>query len=69
MLARNGFLVLILVLSILTGCKNSTESRFDFDPGVVVATVNSDTIYTEAFEETYINMLTRTGYADSEQHR
>ncbi|HAC15802.1 MAG TPA: hypothetical protein DCE78_07640 [Bacteroidetes bacterium] len=67
--SRNGLLFLILVLSTLIGCKKSTESRFDFDPGVVVATVNSDTIYAEAFEETYINMLSRTGYAVSYQHR
>lgn len=69
MFSKNGLLLLILVLSTITGCKKSTNPQFDFDPGAVVATVNSDSIYAEAFEETYINMLTRTGYADSEHHR
>jgi hypothetical protein len=68
MFSKNGLLLLILVLSTITGCKKSTNPQFDFDPGAVIATVNSDSIYAEAFEETYINMLTRTGYADSEHH-
>jgi len=65
----NGYLVILLTLILLASCSKKTDVTFDFEPGAVVAIVNQDSIFAEAFEETYINMLTRTGYADSEERR
>ncbi len=53
----------------LVSCSKKEDLPFDFEPGAVLAVVNNDTIFAEAFEETYINMLTRTGYSDSEKRR
>lgn len=64
-----GYLVVTLTLILLASCSQKSKVTFDFEPGAVLAIVNNDSIYAEAFEETYINMITRTGYADSEKRR
>jgi len=65
----NGYLVITLTLILLISCSKRAVLPFDFEPGAALAIVNGDTIYAEAFEETYINMLTRTGFSDSEKRR
>jgi hypothetical protein len=65
----NGYLVTTLTIILLISCSKKEVITFDFEPGAALTIVNGDTIYAEAFEETYINMLTRTGYADSEKRR
>jgi hypothetical protein len=63
------YLVGGIILFSLYNCSKQAERSFTFDPGSVLAIVNTDTIYSEAYEETYINALSRTGYADTEQGR
>lgn len=69
MRSLNGFLVILLTLILLASCSSKSNVSFEFEPGPVLAVVNQDSIFAEAFDETYINMLTRTGFADTEERR
>jgi hypothetical protein len=64
------FSAAILLLVVLwSGCSRETDPALQFDPGLVLATVNGEPVHEELFEETYVNFLSRTGFADTPRQR
>jgi hypothetical protein len=61
--------VLLLMALWWLGCTRTPDPALQFDPGMVLATVNGDPVHEELFEETYINFLSRTGFADTPRQR